>query len=564
MFQKYGVTILVKGNAAQSLDRINASGRRVTSTLGNIERGNGRYNASAMKLTRANKSMASSSAGAMSSLASSGTMAMTAIAAGAAFVGREAYNTTASFDKLETVLTTALGSNSAARKSFEDIRKFAADSPEEVLNVTDSFVKFANRGVRLAKDEMVSLGDVALSTGGTFQQLSEAILDKSNSERWNELGIKAKKNGDKITLTYRGVSKTVADTEVAVKNAIVSFGKMNGIQGMGSKVAKTLGGQESILRDTISEVSYTMGSQFRPAFMAGIQAMTGTVKSIDAYLQKNPQFLGNLSNATISVIQLTQKITGLAMQALPHFTRNINIATSVIGGVAQVGGDVLDWIGKSIPAWDKMTASVGGYIKAIDNINSEKVANAIRGGWGALSATNQGRMPGETWSQYRTRRFNEPFQKAEEQKQVNYGKRIQEAEAAFAKASGVAAFQDVKVQYGGKQTALKNLKGYERMLALNVKGGYAEFLEQQADQLNERKNIIGSMGALGGKSSSGDGTSVTGDKIQSRNIVINIAKQGIDNVNIHTTTLKEGTAKVVDILREELLRVVNDAQIMAN
>ena len=109
---------------------------------------------------------------------------------------------TAEFEKMGAVLTTAFGSSAKAQLAMMDIVDFASKTPFQVSELTDAFTRFANRGLKPSMAGMTSMGDLSAALGKDFSQLTEAILDVSNTERWNELGIKVKSNGDKISGTF--------------------------------------------------------------------------------------------------------------------------------------------------------------------------------------------------------------------------------------------------------------------------------------------------------------------------------------------------------------------------
>ena len=121
--------------------------------------------------------------------------------------GRAIIDTTANFEKMEAVLTTTLGSQSSAQIAMDQIVDFASTTPFQIDELTDSFVKLANRGFIPTENEMRALGDLASSTGKTFDQLTEAVLDAmtGENERLKEFGIIGRKNGEQITYTFKGV-----------------------------------------------------------------------------------------------------------------------------------------------------------------------------------------------------------------------------------------------------------------------------------------------------------------------------------------------------------------------
>ena len=121
---------------------------------------------------------------------------------------KEVLKTRAEFQKLEAVLTNTLGSGSAAQVAMAQIQQFASVTPFGVQELTQAFVKLVNQGFKPTMNEMRKLGDLAASTGKSFDQLTEAIIDSQTGEfeRLKEFGIRASKEGDKVTFTFKEVN----------------------------------------------------------------------------------------------------------------------------------------------------------------------------------------------------------------------------------------------------------------------------------------------------------------------------------------------------------------------
>jgi len=175
--------------------------------------------------------------------------------------GKSVVNTTAEFQKLEAVLSNTLGSSSAAQLAMQSIVDFASKTPFSVNELTDSFVKLANQGFTPTVNEMRSLGDLASSTGKSFNQLAEAILDAQTGEfeRLKEFGIRASAEGDKVKFTFKGVTTEVQKTSEAMRGYILSLGNAEGVTGAMDKISKTLGGQLSNLGDNWTTLMKNIG-----------------------------------------------------------------------------------------------------------------------------------------------------------------------------------------------------------------------------------------------------------------------------------------------------------------
>lgn len=157
----------------------------------------------------------------------------------------------AEYEKFDAVLTNTFQNKDVGQGALAMLTDFAAKTPYQLNELTGSFIKLANRGIAPSYLEMTKLGDLASSQGKSFDQLTEAILDAQTGEfeRMKEFGIRASKSGDKVALTFKGITKEVAMNDTAIKDAILTYGDMAGVAGSMEVISKTLGGRISNLQD---------------------------------------------------------------------------------------------------------------------------------------------------------------------------------------------------------------------------------------------------------------------------------------------------------------------------
>lgn len=167
-------------------------------------------------------------------------------------IGRKWLSVNTEFQKFDAVLTTATGSAEAAAGEMATIEEIAASTPFSVRELTEAFVKLNNQGFRPTREEMILMGDLAASTGKTFDQLAEAILDAQvgEFERLKEFGIKAKTEGDKVIFTFKGVRTEVDKNAEAIQQYMLSLGSLEGVAGSMESISQTLGGAISNLGDS--------------------------------------------------------------------------------------------------------------------------------------------------------------------------------------------------------------------------------------------------------------------------------------------------------------------------
>lgn len=202
-------------------------------------------------------------------------------------IGKQIFDVTAEFQKLAAVLNNTLGSQSLAAAALNDIKTFAAQTPFGVQELTASFVKLANQGFKPTIEQLRNLGDIAASQGKSFDQLTEAIIDAQTGEfeRLKEFGIRASKEGDKVTFTFKGVKEQVDFTNDSIRAYILSLGDAAGVSGSMAAISQTLGGQVSNLGDSFDNLFNGLGS-----------ASTGILSYVLTQLSSAVNFVAEIVN----------------------------------------------------------------------------------------------------------------------------------------------------------------------------------------------------------------------------------------------------------------------------
>ena len=178
----------------------------------------------------------------------------------------EVFNLTAKFEQYNTTLKNMFQSQDVATKAMTMIKNEAAKTNWSVDQLTDSFIKLKGRGINMTSKDIQGISDVANFLKKDFGQVVEAINDVNNTERWNEIGIKAKTSGDKVSLTFNGVTKTVSRTEAGILSAITGFGQLNGVMGLTADISDDLAGKKSNLGDKMDFLMVKIGKGLTPVF----------------------------------------------------------------------------------------------------------------------------------------------------------------------------------------------------------------------------------------------------------------------------------------------------------
>jgi hypothetical protein len=204
------------------------------------------------------------------------------------------------FQKFEAVLTNTLGSRSQALIALGRIVEFAKSTPFGVNELTNSFIKLANRGVEPTLKEMRAIADLSATLGKDYNQVVEAILDINNPERWKEIGIKAETTGNKVTLAFRGVNQEVARTERGVLDAVVALGQLNGVAGSTEAISRTLAGQTSNLSDAWEQLLNTIGKGNEGVLFEAVSLLSKALEAANDLLKSTKQEFEELEGKTLA------------------------------------------------------------------------------------------------------------------------------------------------------------------------------------------------------------------------------------------------------------------------
>jgi hypothetical protein len=179
-------------------------------------------------------------------------------------IAKDMLDTTAAFEKSLTILKTVEGSQEKAKASFSWIQDFAQRTPFELQQVTDAFVRLRAYGIDpIRGDSLRVLGDTASAMGKDVMDAVEAIADAvtGENERLKEFGIKAAKDGAKITYTWtdragKQMAKTVdGDNRAMIQSTILAIWNSK-YKGAMDEQSKTWNGMISNMKDAWARFAY--------------------------------------------------------------------------------------------------------------------------------------------------------------------------------------------------------------------------------------------------------------------------------------------------------------------
>jgi hypothetical protein len=204
------------------------------------------------------------------------------------------------FDVLNSALITITGSSAKAENEFEWIKSFASETPYSLSEVTKAFIKLKTLGLDASKESLTSYGNTASAMGKSLDQMIEAVADASTGEfeRLKEFGIRAKKEGDDVSLTFQGVTKTIKNSSEEIGRYLTEIGN-NNFAGAMTERAKTLDGAISNLGDSWDELFRTINKNNAGGLIFdSVKLATGAITEMISLLNAMSGATGDASRET--------------------------------------------------------------------------------------------------------------------------------------------------------------------------------------------------------------------------------------------------------------------------
>ena len=207
-----------------------------------------------------NRRLATSNKTARSSIATFGNLAKVFAAIGVARLAANVVNTSRTFEDLGATLKAITGSAEAAAVSFDLIRKFTSGTTFQLENVSKAFVTLLNAGITPTSDVLTDFGNIAAAFGKDITQIAQATFNATTGEMemLKQFGIKAKLEGDKISMIFREQETEIGRNSTEIVEYLRNIAQENFSTALEER-ANTVSGVFSNLGDAASEVANAIG-----------------------------------------------------------------------------------------------------------------------------------------------------------------------------------------------------------------------------------------------------------------------------------------------------------------
>lgn len=123
----------------------------------------------------------------------------------------------------------AFGGLKAARDQFEMLQQAARDTIQPFDQLRAVAMNLKRNGIQATAEQMKTFSQIAYGTGQSLETVGNAFTSalQGRVKSLNQLGIVAKDNGDKLILTYKGVTTTVEKSAEGLGKYFETLGKEN-------------------------------------------------------------------------------------------------------------------------------------------------------------------------------------------------------------------------------------------------------------------------------------------------------------------------------------------------
>lgn len=222
-------------------------------------------------------------------------------------------------EKLKGSLKTMTGSTEDAAFAFSELERFAAQTPFTLDQSVEGFIKLKALGLDPSERALMSYGNTSAAMGKNMMQMIEAVADASTGEfeRLKEFGIKASSEGDRVSLTFQGMTTTIGKNSAEIQEYLLGIGE--------TKFGSAMEDQMKAIPGLLSNLEDSVGALFRKI---------GDVGGINL-------FAGAITAASTVIVGITNNLdllgTGLAaaMAGFIAFTVGTNFS-AIIGGMGKI------------------------------------------------------------------------------------------------------------------------------------------------------------------------------------------------------------------------------------
>ena len=498
-------------------------------------------------------------------------------------VGKSAVSAAAQVEKYSATLETMLGSKAAARDRMQEYMDIAKTTPFELTQVVEAGNQLQALG-RYSEETLTMLGDLAAASGKPLEQVLNAYAKMASGQK----GIAVDMFRDLLITTddwtkATGKGKKASGEMLATSEELIAalpkIMKSKGFFGLMAKQAETTEGKISNLQDAAFSLRAALGERLAPS----VKSVVGTLEDWTSSLEKNIRI------PVEEKIAKEQAMLNILVGRLLESNDNEQERGNIIAQLKREYPDFLQKIDAEKATTEQLREALSKTKKeyerkirlAVYGAKMEELQEKAAGAMSTIADVEIGNKAAEKVAQlearrrelvgvmgwgkdekygyYRTEKGKRVYLNSANQKEMMQIDAQLKAnrELVRKRATWYGAKKDDKAARSELDATMEQMKTLEGL----IEGEGGEESETKSSVSSSAAATSGSSGSGGAAAGSGGGgvTSIGGGGGygSGRNVTTNIGTL-VGELNIHTTTLKQGAAEIKALLTQILTEAVSE------
>lgn len=315
---------------------------------------------------------------------------LTGIGAGAALAGivaltRGASDSVKAFEDLTSKLSAVTGDMQTAEKVFWELNDLEDKTTISTQKLAESLLYLNKFGISATTKDIKDLSALSLGLNKDLETVSTAIT-KASQGRYNELknlGFAVQDEGNKLSVTFKGVTSEIGKDAESIKNYLASVGETQFTKVLDSKLQTTEASLNRFknawgtLQTELFRSDGALGQLFRSILDTGTQMVNGlitvfrlksvkdtlnsAIKSITYSISKTFEFLtGETLDFNQDWSQIWLKVINLVKEKAAQFSM---LSASFISTFQVIAAAFDDFLYKPVKAlWNKLTKETSDWM----------------------------------------------------------------------------------------------------------------------------------------------------------------------------------------------------------
>ena len=496
-------------------------------------------------------------------------------------VGKSAVSAAAQVEKYSATLETMLGSKAAARDRMQEYMDIAKTTPFELTQVVEAGNQLQALG-RYSEETLTMLGDLAAASGKPLEQVLNAYAKMASGQK----GIAVDMFRDLLITTddwtkATGKGKKASGEMLATSEELIAslpkIMKSKGFFGLMAKQAETTEGKISNLQDAAFSLRAALGERLAPS----VKSVVGTLEDWTSSLEKNIRIpveekiakeqamlnilVGRLIESNDNEQERGNIIAQLKRE-YPDFLQKIDAEKATTEQLREALSKTNKEYERKIrlavygAKMEELQEKAAGAMSTIANVEignkaAEKVAQLEARRRELVGVMGWGKD--EKYGYYRTEKGKRVYLNSANQKEMMQIDAQLKAnrELVRKRATWYGAKKDDEAARSELDATMEQMKTLEGLI------------EGEGGEESETKSSVSSSAATSGSSGGGASAGSGGGGVTSigggggygsgRNVTTNIGTL-VGELNIHTTTLKQGAAEIKALLTQILTEAVSE------